>query len=121
VGLAKAKRALLETEEKELRLMAERQLLEEEREKHEARARWTREKAVEAAATDEEGASQDGPRRIVLLKETTDAVDTIIKVAAESGNLKWTFQKILKVAAKTIAEASKELAALSDSEEMASL
>jgi hypothetical protein len=87
VGLAKAKRALIETEVRELQLLAERQLLEEEREKREAKACWSR----EVAAEDEVGAEQDGPRRSVFLRETSDAVDTIIKVAAKSSNLKGTF------------------------------
>jgi hypothetical protein len=117
VGLAKAKRALIETEERELQLLAERQLLEEEREKQETRAHWSREVVVE----DEVGAEQDGPRRNVLFRETPDAVDTIIKVAAKSSNLKGTFQKMLKNAAKSIADAAKELTALSSTEEITSL
>jgi chromosome segregation ATPase len=114
--LAKAKRALLEEEERELQLLAERQLLEEEREKREARARFSKEVASEVT-----GADQDGPKRSVLLREATDAVVTICKVAAKSSNLKGTFQKMLKNAAKNIADVTKELAALSSSEEIASL
>jgi predicted nucleic acid-binding Zn-ribbon protein len=116
VGLAKTKRALLEQEERKLQLLAERQLLEEEREKREARARFSKE-----VASEDVGADHDGPRRSVLLREATDAVDTICKVAAKSSNLKGTFQKMLKSAAKSIADATKELAALSSTEEITSL
>jgi hypothetical protein len=120
VGLAKAKRALLETEEKELCLLAERQLLEEEIEKRRSRVLWIRDKEGEAATLEADGATQEGPKKAVLLRETSDAVDTIINVAAKSSNLKRTFQKMLKNAAKTIAYAAKEQAALTASEELAS-
>jgi hypothetical protein len=115
VGLAKAKRVLFEMEEKELRLLAERQLLEEKRR---TRALWIRDKEGEAATLEAERATQEGPRKAVLLRETSDAVDTIINVAAKSSNLKGTLQKMLKNAAKTIAEAAKELAALTASKEL---
>jgi myosin heavy subunit len=118
VGLTKAKKDLLALEEQEIRLLAERQLLEEEREKGETRARWAQKQEGEAASP--QGAARDGPRR-VLLRETEDAVDTIIKLAAKSSNLKWTFQKMLKGAAKIIAAAAEEFAALSSTKEMASL
>jgi hypothetical protein len=72
-------------------------------------------------ASEDVGTEHDGPRRSVLLREATDAVDTICKVAVKSSNLKGTFQKMLKNAAKSIANATKKLAALFSTEEIISL
>lgn len=118
-GLAQAKRELAEAEEQLIRATAEREFMEEEREK-----RQTRQALAMSLPSSEPSADpveSDRASRIFSLKVLTDGVETIRSVAKRSKNLKGTFQKSLNKTAEAMDMASHKLASLSASGEVLEL
>lgn len=120
VGPAAAKRQLAEAEEKELRVQAERELMEHKRVKRETRAPFTKKLSSRENldSLDPVDSKRKAATRVLLLREVEDAVDTVTGVARSSRNLKGTAVKALKIAAETILEAAEGLGALQATEEM---
>jgi len=118
VGLAEARRQANKQEEISLRQTAERELIEQERERRESRIIFTQKIAEEVAANPDR---METARRSLLLRQVSDAVATVEKVATSSKKLKSTYIKYLRDAAMTISSASKQLGDLTSSEEVTKL
>ncbi|KAJ0179074.1 hypothetical protein K1T71_005849 [Dendrolimus kikuchii] len=118
VGLADAKKALVEAQRAELELQAEREIA--ERASAMATARVTRLQAGPALASqappEARAAHAEG-----LQRQIADSLAVVTNVAKVSKGLKGTLQKALKDAAAAIQEASEELLSRTSSEEVALL
>jgi len=114
-----SKRQAAKQEEIRLRQEAESELLELEKARRKSRTIFSHKIAEEVAANHNPDRI-DAARRSLLLREVSDAVATVQKVALSSSNLKGTFVKYLNSAAKRIS-ASEQLSSLTTSEEVIKL
>lgn len=121
VGLAKAKAKLLEQEQKELQLLAEKELLEQEATRRETRLLLAQSLKEKRDEQDSDEVEEEQPRRKILLQEAIDSAQSVLDVAKKSANLKGTMVKLLQKAAGNVISASKELASLSAGKEMKAL
>ena len=118
VGLADAKRKLLEVEREALQLQTEKEIVEQASAM--ATARATRSKTIGALA------SQAAPEARVehaegLQRQIADSLAVVAGVAKVSKGLKGTLQKALKEAVASVQEATEELLGRTDTEEVALL
>lgn len=116
VGLAKAKAELNAAKAEELRLQAEEEMAAETRRNKEARAATFLKASSSARSMVDQ--DQEYPD---LGKLVNDSVETIVKVAKSSGNLKGTYVRALKEAADTIKASFVELRARTITDEVARL
>jgi len=121
VGLAEARRQAAKQAEICLRQTAERELIERERERRESRAIFTQKTAKEVAINGHDPDRVEAARKSLLLRQVSDAVATVEKIANKSSKLKGTYVKYLRDAAESISSASKQLGALTSSEEVTKL
>ncbi|KAJ0182188.1 hypothetical protein K1T71_001557 [Dendrolimus kikuchii] len=119
VGLADAKRALVEAQRAELQLQTEKEIV--ERASAMATARVTRSQTGITLASHQAPPEARVAHAEGLQRQIADSLAVVTGVAKVSKGLKGTLQKALKEAAAAIQEASEELLGRTNSEEVALL
>jgi len=118
VGLSKARYKAAKLKEVRLAQEVEQELIEQERARRESRMVFTQKVAEGISACNHDPQQIDEAKKSVLLREVSDAVATVRKVAKSSSRLKSTYVKFLNLAAENISSASEKLSALTTSGEI---